>query len=50
MKVAPEVQGGLILALHTGQLQGDILRLVWSGYDCSAISLRVCPEGLCWIA
>ena len=41
MKVAsPEMQLGLVLALHTGQRQGDILRLAWSNYDGSHIKLR----------
>jgi hypothetical protein len=34
MKVAPlEMQGALIIALHTGQRQADILKLPWSSYD-----------------
>lgn len=41
MAVAPiEMQRALILALHTGQRQGDLLRLTWSNYDGSYISLR----------
>jgi hypothetical protein len=33
MHVAPiEIQRALILALHSGQRQGDILRLPWSAY------------------
>ncbi len=41
MRVAPvELQRALILALHTGQRQGDILRLAWSNYDGTAITLR----------
>jgi integrase len=41
MKVAPiELQRSLILALHTGQRQADLLRLPWSAYDGTAISLR----------
>ncbi|KAA5599236.1 tyrosine-type recombinase/integrase [Blastochloris sulfoviridis] len=41
MKVAPiELQRALILALHTGQRQGDIRRLAWTNYDGTAITLR----------
>jgi integrase len=41
MKVAPlELQRALIIALHTGQRQGDILKLAWSGYDGSSLTLR----------
>ena len=41
MSVAPiELQRALILALHTGQRQGDLLRLPWSAYDGLAITLR----------
>jgi len=41
MKVAPiEMQRALIVALHTGQRQGDLLRLTWGNYDGSFISLR----------
>ncbi|MCR5857964.1 tyrosine-type recombinase/integrase [Mesorhizobium sp. J428] len=41
MKVAPiEMQRALILALHTGQRQGDLRRLTWSNYDGELISLR----------
>lgn len=41
MKVAPiEMQRALILALHTGQRQADILRLPWSSYDGANITLR----------
>jgi integrase len=41
MRVAPiELQQALIIALHTGQRQGDILRLPWSAYDGTAITLR----------
>ena len=35
-----EMQRALILALHTGQREGDLLRLPWSAYDGSRISLR----------
>lgn len=39
--VAPiELQRALMLALHTGQRQGDLVRLTWNSYDGSAISLR----------
>ena len=41
MNAAPiEMQRGLILALHTGQRQGDLLRLPWSAYDGVHITLR----------
>ena len=41
MKVAPiEMQRALILALHTGQREGDLLRLPWSAYKCDCIELR----------
>jgi integrase len=41
MKVAPiEMQRALILALHTGQRQGDLLKLAWTNYDGKRISLR----------
>jgi integrase len=41
MKLAPiEMQRALILALHTGQRQGDILRMPWSAYDGISIRLR----------
>jgi integrase len=41
MNAAPvEIQRALILALHTGQRQGDILRLPWSAYDGAWIKLR----------
>ena len=41
VKVAPiEMQRTLILALHTGQREGDLLRLPWSAYKGSYIELR----------
>lgn len=41
MGVAPlELQQALILALHTGQRQGDLLKLTWTNYDGSLLSLR----------
>lgn len=41
MAVAPvEMQRALILALHTGQREGDLLRLPWSAYDGDHIKLR----------
>jgi integrase len=41
MKVASlEMQRALILALHTGQREGDLLRLPWSSYDGRSIKLR----------
>lgn len=35
-----EMQRALIIALHTGQRQGDILRLPWSSYDGEMITIR----------
>jgi integrase len=41
MRAAPvELQRAMILALHTGQRQGDLLRLTWGNYDGATISLR----------
>ena len=41
MKVAPvEMQRALIIGLHTGQREGDLLRLPWSSYDGRWIKLR----------
>jgi integrase len=41
MNVAPvEMQQALILALHTGQREGDLLRLPWSAYNGKSIQLR----------
>jgi integrase len=37
---SPEMQLAMALGLHTGQRQGDILRMAWSSYDGSSISLR----------
>jgi len=41
MNVAPlELRQALVLALHTGQREGDLLRLPWSAYDGKSIRLR----------
>jgi integrase len=41
MRVAAiEMQRALILGLHTGQREGDLLRLPWSAYDGKTIRLR----------
>lgn len=41
MRVASlEMQRALMLALHTGQRQADLLRLDWSSYDGKRITLR----------
>jgi integrase len=37
---SPEMQLALVLALHTGQRQGDIRRMAWSAYDGECITLR----------
>ena len=35
-----ELQQAMILSLHTGQREGDLLRLPWSAYDGKSIRLR----------
>jgi integrase len=41
MEGAPiELQQALILAIHTGQRYGDLIRLRWADYDGEAITLR----------
>ena len=41
MRVAsPEMRLAMVLALHTGQRQADIRRLVWNAYDGTTIILR----------
>ena len=41
MKAAPiELQRALVIALHTGQREGDLLRLPWSAYDGEVLRLR----------
>lgn len=35
-----EVAYSFLLALHTGQRQGDLLRLTWTAYDGSTLTLR----------
>jgi integrase len=37
---SPEMQLAMVLALHTGQRQGDIRKMAWSTYDGVAIGLR----------
>jgi len=47
MTVAPvELQRALLLALHTGQRQGDLVRLTWASYDGAALSLRQGKTGV----
>jgi len=41
----PEMKLALLLALYTGQRQGDLLRLPWSAYDGAAITLRQSKGG-----
>lgn len=36
----PEMQLALVLALHTGQRQGDILRLAWTNYSGTHLALH----------
>lgn len=37
---SPEINLAMVLALHTGQRQGDLLALPWNAWDGNAISLR----------
>lgn len=41
----PQIDLALILALWTGQRQGDLLRLPWAAYDGKAIKLRQSKTG-----
>lgn len=46
MKAAPlELQQALILAIHTGQRYGDLIRLRWADYDGASISLTQSKTG-----
>jgi integrase len=46
MRAAPvSMQRAMILALHTGQRQGDLLRLTWINYDGKYIKLRQGKSG-----
>jgi integrase len=42
---SPEIALALVLALWTGQRQGDLLRLPWSSYDGSYLRLRQSKTG-----
>jgi integrase len=44
-KAAPQVRLPFLLALHTGQREGDVLRLTWGAYDGTAIRLRQSKGG-----
>ncbi len=44
-KATPAVRLPFLLALHTGQREGDILRLSWSAYDGQALRLRQSKTG-----
>lgn len=37
---SPEIFAAMMLALHTGQRQGDLVRMPWSAYDGSALTFR----------
>ena len=46
VKIAsPEMTAALILAMHTGQRQGDLRRLPWSAYDGTRITLKQSKGG-----
>lgn len=42
---SPAVRLPFLLALHTGQREGDLLRVTWSAYDGTAIRLRQSKGG-----
>ena len=42
---SPEIKLALVLALWTGQRQGDLLRLPWSAYDASHLRFRQSNTG-----
>ena len=42
---SPEIKLALVLALWTGQRQGDLLRLPWSAYDASHLRFRQSKTG-----
>jgi integrase len=42
---SPEITLALVLALWTGQRQGDLLRLAWSSYDGTHVRLRQSKTG-----
>lgn len=41
----PDMQLALMLALHTGQRQGDIIKMAWTQYDGTRITLRQSKTG-----
>lgn len=43
---SPEIALAFMLAIWTGQRQGDLLRLPWSGYDGSYVKLRQSKTGV----
>jgi len=46
LKVAPlEMTAALMLAMHTGQRQGDLRRLLWTAYDGTRITLKQSKSG-----
>ena len=44
-EATPELQLALTLAMHTGQRQGDLLKLSWGNYDGNTIRLRQSKGG-----
>jgi integrase len=43
---SPEMYAALMLAMHTGQRQGDLRRLPWSAYDGTRITLKQSKGGM----
>jgi integrase len=45
LRTAPHLRLAMLLAINTGQRQGDLLRLPWSAYDGTEIKLRQGKRG-----
>jgi integrase len=45
LHASPEMHAALMLGMHSGQRQGDLRRLPWSGYDGNRITLKQSKGG-----